>query len=49
MSELNRVREAKEYALFAAYISSGYFDIGMLYWSLGGADFVVADEIQRPQ
>ncbi len=41
LSELNRVREAKEYALFAAYISSGYFDIGMLYWSLGGATLLL--------
>ena len=41
LSELNRVREAKEYALFAAYISSGYFDIGMLYWSLGGVTLLL--------
>ena len=44
LSELNRVREAKEYALFAAYISSGYFDIGMLYWSLGGATLLLQME-----
>ena len=37
LSELNKVRESKEYALFSAYISSGNFDVGMLYWSLGGA------------
>lgn len=36
LSELNKVRESKEYALFSAYISSGNFDIGMLYWALGG-------------
>jgi hypothetical protein len=41
LSELNKVRESKEYALFSAYISSGNFDVGMLYWSLGGVTLLL--------
>ena len=41
LSELNKVRESKEYALFSTYISSGNFDVGMLYWSLGGVTLLL--------
>jgi hypothetical protein len=41
LAELNKVRESKEYALFSAYISSGNFDVGMLYWSLGGVTLLL--------
>ena len=41
LSELNKIRESKEYALFSTYISSSHFDIGMLYWAFGGATLLL--------